>query len=69
MHKSSRFLSFPLKVLVSRREVPEQSLASRLLNVLDDEGLAGFDPAAERLAWDSLSASLHVRTKLGLETH
>jgi len=32
-------------------QVPEQSLASRLLRGLDDEGLAGFDPQRSDLAW------------------
>jgi hypothetical protein len=41
----------PVEAPGALREVPEQSLASRLLHALDDEGLRDLDPRPSDLAW------------------
>ena len=41
----------PFATADGRREVPEQSLASRLFERLDHEGLDGLDPRSSDLAW------------------
>jgi len=41
----------PIEAPDGPREVPERSLASRLLAGLDDPGMAGFDPKPSDLAW------------------
>lgn len=56
----------PIEAPDRPREIPEQSLASRLLHELDDEGLAGFDPQPSDLAWIAQRFVAH-EDEVGLE--